>query len=276
MSDPTHDQQQLLDYLDSFETTLADFTTLVRELDETEWEVPTDLAGWSVHDLVSHTAHLEAVIAGAPEETVQVPEGLPHVNSLMGLYTEQGVIARKERSREDLLSEIETSARRRLAQTRANPPTDGTAKPPRTPGGAPWSWNTMLSNRPLDIWMHEQDIRRATGRPGNLDSAGGRHAVDVFGRGLGFVLGKRAGADPGQTAALELTDTPVRFVVRIGPDGRGAASDEDVPPDTTLRMSAESFIMLSGGRQPTETRHVTIEGDQELGARFLAGLAVTP
>ncbi|MEP6815482.1 MAG: SCP2 sterol-binding domain-containing protein, partial [Marmoricola sp.] len=117
---------------------------------------------------------------------------------------------------------------------------------------------------------------RATGRPGNLDSVGGQYVVGVFGRGLGFVLGKRARAEPGQTAAVELTDTPVRFVVTIDQAGRGAASDEDVPPDTTLQMSTESFIVLCGGRQPPETQEVTIEGDQDLGARFLAGLAVTP
>jgi uncharacterized protein (TIGR03083 family) len=270
------DEQRLLGYLDTFESTLGDFVQLVRELDDAEWEVPTDLAGWSVHDLVSHTAHLESVIAGAPEETVPVPEGLPHVTSLMGFYTEQGVIARKERTREELLTEIETSAGRRIAETRAHPPTDGSSSPPRTPGDAPWSWLTLLSNRPFDVWMHEQDIRRATGRPGNLDSPGGQHAIDVLGQGLGFVLGKRAGADPGVTAAVELTDTPVRFVVTVGPDGRGGPSDEDVPPDTTLQMSAESFVVLGGGRQAPDDREVSIEGDEELGARFLAGLAVTP
>jgi uncharacterized protein (TIGR03083 family) len=270
------DEQRLLGHLDTFEAALSDFVSLVRDLDDAEWETPTDLAGWTVHDLVSHTAHLEAVLAGAAEETVPVPEGIPHVTSLMGFYTEQGVIARKERSREELLGEIQASAGRRVAETRADPPTDGAAHPPRTPGDVPWTWNTLLSNRPLDIWMHEQDIRRATGRPGNLDSIAAQHVVGVFGGGLGYVLGKKAKAEPGSTAAVELTDTPARFVVVIDQTGRGAASDEDLPPDTTLRMSTESFILLSGGRRPTESQAVTIEGDLDLGARFLSGLAVTP
>ncbi len=271
-----NDQQRLLGLLDTFETTLADFTSVVRELREGEWETPTDLAGWNVHDLVSHTAHLEAVIAGSPEETVPVPEGLPHVTSLMGFYTEQGVISRKGHTREELLVEIETSARRRLDETRANPPADGSGNPPKTPGDVLWSWNTMLSNRPLDVWMHEQDIRRATARPGHLDSVGARHAVRVFGRGLGFVLGKKVGADPGRTAAVELTDIPVRFVVTVDQSGRGGASDDDVVPDVTLQMSTESFIVLSGGRQAPSSRHVAIDGDTDLGDRLLSSLAVTP
>lgn len=185
------------------------------------------------------------------------------------------MISRKEQTREELLVGIETSAGRRVAETRAQPPPDGSARPPKTPGDVPWSWDTLLSNRPLDIWMHEQDVRRATGRPGNLDSVGGRHAVGVFGRGLGFVLGKKADGGPGQTAAVALTDAPARFVVAIGENGRGAPTDENVPPDTTLRTSTETFIVLSGCRQAAETREVTIEGDEELGARFLTGLAVT-
>ena len=168
------DRERLLALLDVFESALADFTDLVRELRDDEWELPTDLPGWTVHDLVSHTAHLEAVIAGSPEETVAVPQGLPHVTSLMGFYTEQGVIARKERTRDELLAEIGAAAGRRLGETRAAPPDDGAGDPPKTPGDIGWSWQTLLSNRPLDVWMHEQDIRRATDRPGHLDSAAAR------------------------------------------------------------------------------------------------------
>ena len=69
------DRERLLALLDVFESALADFTDLVRELRDDEWELPTDLPGWTVHDLVSHTAHLEAVIAGSPEETVAVRRG---------------------------------------------------------------------------------------------------------------------------------------------------------------------------------------------------------
>ena len=152
------DRERLLALLEVFESALADFTELVRELRDDEWELPTDLPGWTVHDLVSHTAHLEAVIAGAPEETVAVPEGLPHVTSLMGFYTEQGVIARKARTRDELLAEIVAAAGQRLRQTRADPPDDGAASPPKTPGDIGWSWRTLLSNRPLDVWMHEQDL----------------------------------------------------------------------------------------------------------------------
>ena len=270
------DRERLLALLDMFESALADFTDLVRELGDEEWELPTDLPGWTVHDLVSHTAHLEAVLAGSPEETVVVPQGLPHVTSLMGFYTEQGVIARKERSRDELLAEIGAAVGRRLGETRAAPPDDGAGDPPKTPGDIGWSWQTLLSNRPLDVWMHEQDIRRATDRPGHLDSAAARHAVRVFARRLGYVWGKKVGAAPGESGAIELSDSGDRFAVILGENGRGVAAPEDATTDATLRMDTGTFVVLCGGRRAPETQHVDVGGNPDLGERFRRSLSMTP
>jgi hypothetical protein len=41
-------------------------------------------------------------------------------------------------------------------------------------------------------------------------------------------------------------------------------------------MSRESFIVLAGGRRTPEEVTVTVEGDAGLGARILAGMAMTP
>lgn len=270
------DRERLLALLDVFESALADFTDLVGELRQDEWELPTDLAGWTVHDLVSHTAHLEAVLAGTPEETVVVPQGLPHVTSLMGYYTEQGVIARKERTRDDLLAEIAAAAGQRLGETRAAPPEDGAGSPPKTPGDIGWSWQTLLSNRPLDVWMHEQDIRRATDRAGHLDTVAARHVVGVFARGLGYVWGKKVGASPGACAAVELTDTGQRFVVTVGEGGRGVAAPDESHADATLRMDLGSFVVLCGGRRPPDTQPVEVLGDPDLGERLRCRLSMTP
>ena len=93
--------------------------------------------------LVAHdTAHLEAVLAGAPEETIEVTEA-PHLVGLQNYYTEQGVLARRGRALAELADEIEAAVAARYAELQANPPVDPAAPAPRTP--ARWrrrSWRT--------------------------------------------------------------------------------------------------------------------------------------
>ena len=113
------------------------FVALAREIPREQWDLPTDLEGWTVKDIVAHTAHLEAVLAGAPEETIEVAEA-PHLKGLMNYYTEQGVLARRDRDMRSHSDEIEQAVATRRAALLAHPPTDGSAKPQKTPGDIGW------------------------------------------------------------------------------------------------------------------------------------------
>jgi uncharacterized protein (TIGR03083 family) len=253
----------------------GDFVALARDIPREQWDLPSDLDGWTVKDIVAHTAHLEAVLAGAPEETVQVPEA-PHVKGLMGHYTEQGILARRDRDMGSLVDEIERSVAARHAALQAEPPTDPSAAPPRTPGGVPWDNQTLLSNRPLDVWMHEQDIRRAIGRPGGYTSPVAAHVLRVFGRELPMVVGKRVAPPAGTTVCVAVPDAGLRWSVRVGDDGRASRVDDETPVDTTVTLSPQDFVALSGGRRPPESAQAVIEGDEDIGRRLLAAMAVTP
>ncbi|MFN8081502.1 MAG: maleylpyruvate isomerase family mycothiol-dependent enzyme [Kineosporiaceae bacterium] len=273
------DRERLAGYVDTWWQAIHDvialLETLDAELSPPDWHRPTDLPGWDVHDVVAHLAHLEAVLAGAPEDA---PDGEPppHATHPTAIYTERGVVARRGHTPTALIAELRRSAARRRAELAANPPTDAAAKPERIFDGIDWDWQTLLRNRPLDVWMHEQDLRRALDRPGNLDSPAARHTVGVLARSLGFVLGKRAGAPAGATLIVEIgDDRPRGFVVSAS--GRGEPMRE-LPADPTvrLRMDVGSFAMLAGGRRSPEPGAVVIEGDEHLGRRVLAGMAVTP
>ena len=65
--------------------------------------------------------------------------------------------------------------RRPPGTPRCSPTRRPTRRASPTPifGGVPWNWRTLLRNRPLDVWMHEQDVRRAVGRPGGMDTVAG-------------------------------------------------------------------------------------------------------
>jgi uncharacterized protein (TIGR03083 family) len=273
----TSDHQLLRRLVELWHTTAADTVALLRELTPEEWELPTDLPGWDVRAVASHLAHLESELAGNPQEQVEVPDA-PHVKGLMGQFTEAGCLVRRAWPTEQIVDELESSVAARYAALEAEPPTDAAALGPGFAGAIGWSWQTLLSNRPLDMWMHEQDIRRATGRPGGLDSPVAGHVADVFSRSLPFVLGKMVGAAPGTTVVLEVAGHHARsLAATVGDDGRGAALPEP-PADPTARvvLAFEEWIMLAGGRRTADTVQARTEGDEELARRVLDSLAVTP
>jgi uncharacterized protein (TIGR03083 family) len=267
------DRHRLSGYVDVWWSSVRSFTDLLDDLADDDWRRPTDLPGWDVHACAAHTAHLEAVLAGEPEETPSA-DPLNAASSLISMYTEQGVLARRGRTPAELVEEIRRAATARYARLLSDPPTDGRAKPTPIFSGVGWDWQTLLRNRPLDVWMHEQDVRRAVDRPGGLDSPAAVHVVDYLAESLGYVLAKRAGAPAGTTLVLRVDGhEPVAFVV--DESGRGRRLD-DVPtaPTVGLAMDRESFIVAAGGRR--EPGHVVVTGDGELAQRVLDRLAVTP
>jgi uncharacterized protein (TIGR03083 family) len=270
----TDDRDELAGYVEIWWQAVNDFLDLLEEVPEDEWATPTDLAGWDVKACAAHTAHLEGILAGNPEESAEVGEPA-HVTGLMGLYTEIGVVNRRDASPDAIINEIRESVTRRHTNLLADPPTDGDAKPQPIFGGVPWPWRTLLRNRPLDIWMHEQDVRRAVGRPGNLDSVPARHTAEYLAESLGFVLGKKVGAQTGTSLVLDMAGS-APFAFEIDDNGRGQRVAVPDEPTVTLHMDRESFIRLAGGRCAAEPGRVTVDGDQELGERVLASLATTP
>jgi uncharacterized protein (TIGR03083 family) len=269
------DAPRLAELIETWHRAIADFVALARDIPEDQWQLPTDLEGWCVKDNVAHTAHLEAVLAGAPEETAPVAEA-PHIKDLTGLYTEQGVLARRDRTMAELADELETAAAKRYAALQADPPTDAAAPPPKTPGDVPWTTERLLSNRPLDVWMHEQDVRRAIGRPGGYDSPAARHTIAVLGAALPMVVGKRVAPPAGTTVQVDVPDAGESWTVAVGDDGRAARVPAAPSPTVRITLDAEDFVVLAGGRRAVGTTGPRIEGDAELGHAVLTNLAVTP
>lgn len=269
------DREELAGYVEVWWQAVNDFLDLLESVPEDQWSTPTDLPGWDVRAVASHTAHLEGILAGGPEETADVGEP-PHVTGFMGLYTEIGVANRREATADAIIAEIRTAATKRHTALLADPPTDGDAHPEVIFGGVPWSWRTLLRNRPLDVWMHEQDVRRAVGRPGGMDTAPARHTAEYLAESLGYVLVKKVGAPAGTTVVLDMEGS-APFGFTVSDAGRGERlAEPPADPTMTLRMDRESFIRLAGGRCDAEPGRVTIEGDQDLGTRVLESLATTP
>lgn len=240
-----------------------------------QWTRPTDLPGWRVRDVVAHLADIEAQLAGLapprpgrPSATGQVPPE----------WTEPGVEARRGTPPQALVAELETAVRRRGEQLAGEPPEDPSAHPTWTPASVDWDWTTLLRLRVIDLWVHEQDIRRAVGVPGGMSSLGAQAAVNRFATALPYVLGKKVAPPPGTEVAWEVRgEVPVDVRLVVENDGRARpAEGEPAPGCTLLRMDTETFTLLGAGRRPVDDVPLSIDGDRELGTRVAAAMAVTP
>ncbi len=276
----TSDQDRLQQLVEVWHRSAQDTIALLRSLDDAEWATPTELPGWDVRAIAAHLAHLESELAGIPQQRVEVPPAA-HVKGLLGEFTEGGVIARASLSNAEIVDELESSVEKRYAELTADPPTDASAPGPGFAGLMGWSWETLLRNRPLDLWMHEQDIRRALGRPGGLDSPGAVHTAAVYAQSLPFVLGKKVGAPPGTSVVVQVTGSPADdgelvLAARVGEDGRGApAGHLTEEPTARVVLDFVSWIQLAGGRRASDDVPAEVHGDDELAGRLLANLGVT-
>lgn len=137
-----------------------------------------------------------------------------------------------------------------------------------------------MRNRAFDVWVHEQDLRAALGRPGNLDSPGAHITRDVLLSALPKVVAKDAGAPPNSAVVFDIHG-PIEFLrtVRVDADGHGSIDGApSLGPTATLALDWETFVRLACGRVHADavSDRIKTEGDPELTAAILRNFAVTP
>jgi uncharacterized protein (TIGR03083 family) len=235
---------------------------LAEGLDPGEWGLPTACPGWSVKDNVAHVVSIEAMLLGRPTPEVTLPDELPHVRNDFGRVNEQWIESYRGRSTDEVVADLRKVIAERRADLAGMDQEDFDAES-FTPAG-PDSYGRFMRIRVMDMWMHEQDIREAVGRPGHQEGRAPQAALDEITAALGFVVGKRAAAPPGSRVRFELTGPMARRVdVEVGDRARvveALAGD----PTVTLTLSGHLFTRLCGGRgaSPAEVR---VDGDTRLG-----------
>ncbi|MEU5877659.1 maleylpyruvate isomerase family mycothiol-dependent enzyme [Spirillospora sp. NPDC047279] len=259
----------------AFEQTVRSTILLAETFTGPEWDLPTECPGWSVKDVVSHIVSVEAMLLGDDPASLHVlPDDLPHVRGEMGRMLELGVDARRPVPGPRVLGELRDVLERRLAALATIDPDQETM----APNGRMVPYSMFMVFRAFDCWVHEQDVRRATGRPGNLDAPGAECARTILRPGLPMVVAKRAGAAPGQSVAFRVTrPLPSTAYVEVGADGRGRLADEPGQvPTVTLSMDWETYVRLAAGRCGPADVTVEVTGDADLAGRVLAAMSVTP
>ncbi|MEY2426334.1 MAG: hypothetical protein QOI61_1906 [Actinomycetota bacterium] len=263
--------QELVDALAS---TVQATTEICGDLTTEQWSRPTGCPGWSVQDTVAHLGGLEAAIVSGVEPDHELVGDFPHVDGPMAEYMERHVDARRGRPAADVLKEFTDVFADRIAYLRALPDA-AYDEPAPGPMGSMNPLGRMLMIRVFDLWAHEQDIRRAVGKPGGTDSPAADVSLTTCKRSVGPVV---AGVVPdGATVVLHLDGAFGGDFAWSFDNGQATALDAPPPqPTVSLTTDTETFAVLCCGRSDARPHDVKVVGDAALGATVLANLGFTP
>ncbi|PRY55686.1 uncharacterized protein (TIGR03083 family) [Knoellia remsis] len=269
---------------DAYAHTARAILDLAGSLRPGEEDLPTACPGWTVHDQLAHIVSLEAWVQGETPPDLDVSDR-PHVRGELGALVERFLESRRGRSRDELVEELDQLVAARLDHLGAestSPDDDATG-----PFG-PTTLHGLTQNRLFDLWIHEQDIREAIGRPGNLDSAGAAHVLSQVFRALPKAVARTAGAPAGDAVILDVTGpvmgrAGVRVEERDGAahgiplfTGEGHDGAADGGTVTTITLSTQALTRRAAGRVTTEDTHYTVTGDEDVARRVLDALTIAP
>jgi uncharacterized protein (TIGR03083 family) len=260
--------------VDTLEQLYASLGGLCAELRAAEWELPTGCPGWTVKDNLAHVAGLDSELCGEPVPAVDLPD-LERLKDPLKRHMELAVEARRAIPPPELLDEFRGVSRRYVAELRGLLASGDPDPTTRGPMGFSGPMSRAVPIRIFDVWSHEQDIRRATGRNGNLAGEAVEVSLDRMTQRLSTTLGE-AGIPPGTRVAIELTaPAPRRFELVVGEPLEGDGGE----PAATLRLDLLDFIARVCGRRDGHGEYlgtVEVSGDPEVGARLVEHLAITP
>ena len=249
---------------------------LLAGLTDEQWQAPSPLPGWTVHDVVAHVAGTESMLAGEPNPEIDVTAG-GHVRNDIGALNERWVEHLRQRTPAEMLAVFRDVIARRKATLTAMSDEDWNAVG-FTPAG-PDSHGRFMRVRVFDCWVHEHDIRQALGLPAGAETMTGpdsRLALDEMAASMAFVVGKKGQAPEGSRVLIALTG-PLSRSIRVAVDGRAALVDDfgGAEPTATIGIDGLQFTRLAGGRPMLADRPQDIDygGDVEVGKKVVENLA---
>ncbi|MBM9505861.1 maleylpyruvate isomerase family mycothiol-dependent enzyme [Actinacidiphila acididurans] len=268
---------KLQSYIDAWTHSIESINEMVSPLTEGEWSRATECPYWSVRDVVSHIIGFECELLGDPRPIHTLPSDLRHIVDENARYTEVPVDIRRHHTAPEMTSELEYTIIRRSRQLRNESRQPDAVV--RAIGGGEITLEDQLWARVFDVWVHEQDLRRALDKPGNLASAGAVMARDHLLRSLPRLVAEDAQAGPGSAVVFDVHG-PLEFMrtVRVGADGRGTIdSAVSLGPAVTFVVDWETFLRLMTGRvkrSAVDEDRLKTEGDLKLADEILSRIAV--
>ena len=238
-------------------------------LGETEWDLATECPGWTVRDVVAHMVGTERSLLGDPAPA-PLPSVPAHVRNELGERNEAWVESLRSGPGKWVLDAFVSATDRRLAEMRSWDESRFAQPGPSPVGIVPY--REFMQVRVMDCWVHEQDIRVATARPGHHSGPAARIAIDRLASGLPFVVGKQAAAPEGSIVRFDVSGPLARRVDVGMSEGRArVVAEGSAAPTVTLAMDQQTLWRLTGGRMTGADALgqglVRLSGDRALGER---------
>ncbi|HVM65045.1 MAG TPA: maleylpyruvate isomerase family mycothiol-dependent enzyme [Acidimicrobiales bacterium] len=257
--------------IDNLAEVWSSLASLGDTLTAAEWAAPTECPGWTVKDQYAHMIGTESALLGehGPE-----PVPAPHAKNPMGELNEGWVARWRPHAGPEVLAAFRDVTDRRLAALRAMTPEDWAASIP-TPVG-PGTYASFMEIRVFDCWVHEQDVRRAVGKPGHLDGPVAELAMARVTGSFGFVVGKRVGPPDGSSVEVALAAPLAHTMAVVMEGGRAQPSAPREGPTVRIRTDGETWLRLGTGRVDASAAEVAYDGDRSLGVAVVEQLTITP
>jgi uncharacterized protein (TIGR03083 family) len=240
--------------------TAAELADLLDELGPEEWDRPTRVADLTVRTLLRHLVGVERYLLGQLDRRPARParRRIDHIPGALAAAGDLDGADGPQLSRAWWLEVMDLVA----ACSELGP------DHPVAYYDLAGSVRGLLVVRTFELWTHDDDIRKATGRPANdLDDARlGLMAgalLDVLPVGMALARTTR----PGRTARIELTDIGVAVDVSLAP---GQASGV---PDVRITTDALHLCRRAANRLSIDELDVHVEGDRSLLEPVLVGAA---
>lgn len=250
---------------------------LLASLDDEDLAAPTACPGWDVAAVLAHVIGTELMMAGEAPPAVDVPD-LPHLRNEIARANEAWILARRDRTPDELRAEFREVVARRTEELGGLTQSEVDAES-WTPAGQA-TLGRFLQIRVFDTWIHELDIRDAVGRVGHETGPAVQRTLAEVGNGIGFVVGKRAGAPERSWVRIDLPGPePARFDVVVEGRARVVEDEPSGDPTVTVTLGSTDLVRCIAGRVDPAALlaagTITLGGDVALGERIVSAFPYT-
>lgn len=251
-----------------------EFLSLLADLTGAEWHLPTVCTGWTVHDVVVHLLGIDVQILSGGRDRFGGPPNQAPAGDLSDWDTLVAFIDGRNAAWVDAARRISPRlVREFLAFTGdlvtaylATVDMDAPTIPVSWAGPEPAPTWLHIAREYTERWVHHQQVRDATNRPGFTDPRFFAPVLDIFARALPHTLRETA-AQPGTLVRLVVAGPAGgTWTAARGTDRWHLLGDDTAPTAATVTIDQDlAWRLFTKGVDPKDAaQQIHITGDPSL------------